>query len=139
MSDPKKPRALHGPYKADEFNGLSIWGTDKDGDASRRLDVRGWGYLTGGGHGALGLSEHEAIDEQHRFARFVADALNMAESDLVFGLKLSLESLLEIINASHGVVGFHPNGDVAKWSEFKSEIRLARKFLAEAKARGQAS
>ena len=61
------PRKMHGPYKTDPF-GAKIYGTsDKGGDCTV-LDIRGWGYLTGRGQGALGMDDHPAMIEQQRFA-----------------------------------------------------------------------
>lgn len=40
------------------------------------LDVRSWGYLTGGGHGALGLNHTDAAIEQDAFGELVAGLLN---------------------------------------------------------------
>lgn len=75
MSD----RKLHGPFKTDRY-GSKIYGTsDKDGGETIVLDIRGWGYLTGRGHGALAMDLDEAAAEQIRFAEFVAAALNAAE------------------------------------------------------------
>jgi hypothetical protein len=71
---------LHGPYTTDQF-GAYIYGVnDKIGGLNTVLDIRGWGYLTGNGHGALGLEVSAGMAEQKRFAQFVVDALNAAES-----------------------------------------------------------
>ena len=43
-------------------------------------DVRGWGYLTGEGHGALGLGHDEAIAIQTANARLIAAAPAMREA-----------------------------------------------------------
>lgn len=73
-------RKLHGPYSTDDF-GCYVYGTsDKDGGATIVIDIRGWGYLTGHGSGALGLSEADGIAEQRAFARHVVAALNAYES-----------------------------------------------------------
>lgn len=80
VSDEMDARKLHGPYKTDPF-GNKIYGTDDRGGGSNTvLDVRGWGYLTGRGHGGLGMDDNPALKEQQRFAAFVVDALNAAES-----------------------------------------------------------
>jgi hypothetical protein len=74
---------LHGPFSTDDY-GSKIYGTsDRDGGATIVLDIRGWGYLTGRGHGALGLGETEAMAEQVAFARHVAAVLNEAERALL--------------------------------------------------------
>jgi hypothetical protein len=48
----------------------------KIGGVAKLLDVRGWGYLTGTGHGALGLSFDEAVAAQTEFTDFVVTAVN---------------------------------------------------------------
>lgn len=40
--------------------------------------VRGWGYYTGGGHGALGLSQAEGLVRQKANARLLAAAPSLA-------------------------------------------------------------
>ena len=69
---------LHGPFKTDDFASYIYGSNDKIGGDNPVLEIRGWGYLTGNGHGALGLSHAEAVAEQKRFASFVVDALNAA-------------------------------------------------------------
>lgn len=70
---------LHGPYSTDVL-GSKIYGkSDMDGGVNIVLDVRGWGYLTGHGHGALGMDDHPAMEEQQEFAARVVAALNAAE------------------------------------------------------------
>ena len=70
---------LHGPYSTDPF-GCKIYGTsDKDGGQVTVLDIRGWGYLTGRGSGALRMDDHPAMEEQADFANRVVAALNAAE------------------------------------------------------------
>lgn len=71
-------RKLRGPYFTDPFAD-KIYGMSDKGGNMTVLDIRGWGYLTGRGSGALGLDKAEAIDEQKRFAEFVVNALNAAE------------------------------------------------------------
>ena len=52
-------------------------GTDvKLGGRILVLDVRAWGYFTGGGHGALGLPPQIATRQQDVFGQTVADMLN---------------------------------------------------------------
>ena len=47
-----------------------------DGSGYPVIDIRGWGYLTVKGHGALGLDEAEAIKIQDEFGEKVARILN---------------------------------------------------------------
>jgi hypothetical protein len=46
----------------------------------RVLDVRGWGYLTGKGVGALGMADDEAEDAQKAIGQHVCDLLNAPPS-----------------------------------------------------------
>lgn len=48
----------------------------KIGGMNPVIDIRSWGYLTGGGHGALGLDRKEAASEQDAFGELVAELLN---------------------------------------------------------------
>jgi hypothetical protein len=48
----------------------------KIGGMNPVIDIRSWGYLTGGGHGALGLDPKVAAVEQDAFGELVADLLN---------------------------------------------------------------
>lgn len=43
-------------------------------------DIRGWGYLTGKGHGALGLPHDEAVAIQEANARLIAAAPDFLEA-----------------------------------------------------------
>ena len=55
-----------------------IVGKDKHGDICHVLDQRGWGYLTGKGHAALGLDNVTASQIQADMQQWVVDALNAA-------------------------------------------------------------
>lgn len=59
------------PFKYDEFGN---WITDSR--EHRILDMRGWGFLTGGGHGALGMHEDDASAVQDRIGKRVCELLN---------------------------------------------------------------
>ena len=43
-------------------------------------DIRGWGYLTGNGHGALGLKHEEAAAIQEANARLISAAPDLLEA-----------------------------------------------------------
>lgn len=67
---------LAGPsLSADDF-GYQIWGDSQKGGDTHVLDVRGWGYLTGKGAGALGLSDAEAMSAQRAIQRYAVAAWN---------------------------------------------------------------
>jgi hypothetical protein len=56
--------------------GRMIFGQSKKGANAHILDIRGWGYLTGKGGGALGLSEEQAIEAQKAIEAYVVAAWN---------------------------------------------------------------
>ena len=70
-------RAMDGPLKLDEYNGTFIWGPSRKGGDNLVAEVRGWGYLTGGGTGALGLSEAEGIAIQKATGTLIARSVNI--------------------------------------------------------------
>ena len=72
-----------GPW--DQEEGLKIFAQGKKG-VFNVADVRGWGYFTGKGHGALGLNEDEAVQIQTANAHLIAAAPEMLEA---------LEAMLE--------------------------------------------
>lgn len=58
----------------------------KLGGYAKLFDVRGWGYLTGHGHGGLGLSADDAAKIQMDYAAYVVKAVNSHDA-LVKSLK----------------------------------------------------
>lgn len=67
------------PWHVDPHSG-SIYAADVPKGSPRVADMRGWGYLTGKGHGALGLPETEAIAAQKANAAFIVKAVNSHEA-----------------------------------------------------------
>lgn len=60
-----------------KFWNNAIWREpDKIGGQAKVLDVRGWGYLTGNGHGAHGLDQNTAASAQEEFGELVTSLLN---------------------------------------------------------------
>lgn len=88
------------------------------GGSHKVCDIRGWGYLTGKGHGALGLSDEEARAIQEANARLIAAAPDL------------LAAVREL--AQHIV--FDPDGDL-DGAEF--DAMGARALSAIAKAEGR--
>ena len=62
------------PFSTDRAG--MIWARSAKGGRTRIADIRGWGYLTGQGSGALGLSEADGAAEQARWAEMICAALN---------------------------------------------------------------
>lgn len=58
------------PWKPDERTNW-IWTASLKGGHAHMADVRGWGYLTGGGHGALNLDANEAAKIQDAIGRLI--------------------------------------------------------------------
>lgn len=63
-----------GPFTVDKAG--YVWCNSAKGGKTVFANVRGWGYLTGQGSGALGLDEDAAIAEQERWAALMTEALN---------------------------------------------------------------
>jgi uncharacterized protein (UPF0335 family) len=79
-------RATPGPWTVQHYPHGDPYSIDcenaKIGGASKLFDVRGWGYFTGKGHGALGLTAAEGV------------ALQEANSQLVCALRNAFPHLL---------------------------------------------
>ncbi len=46
-----------GEWRADPYGVTQIWGDSLKGGDTMVAQIRGWGYMTGGGDGALGMGE----------------------------------------------------------------------------------
>ena len=75
-----------GPWEFDGDN--FIWANDPDKCANIG-QVRGWGYLTGKGHGALGLDSEEAIKIQEANGYMMAAAPELLEA--LIEMRVALE------------------------------------------------
>lgn len=64
---------MPGPWVIDK-HALAIWAPSEKGGETKIFDIRGWGYLTGLGHGALGLPHEEAKAIQTANGRLAAAA-----------------------------------------------------------------
>jgi hypothetical protein len=67
-----------GPWEVDAHGSPVIYGQSPKG-RMRVADIRGWGHLTGGGHGALGLPDDQAIAIQEANGRLIAAAPELLE------------------------------------------------------------
>lgn len=67
---------VNGPWRLGH-GGTIVCTNAKIGGEAKLFDVRGWGYLTGGGHGALGLSYEEGAKVQDRMAAIAIAAPEM--------------------------------------------------------------
>lgn len=67
----KLPGTIGGKWKLG-YTGSDIGcENEKIGGFAKLLDIRGWGYLTGTGHGALGLSQDEGAVVQRLYSQHV--------------------------------------------------------------------
>lgn len=71
------PRVIKGPWRCDD-DADKIWAPSEKGGETFILDVRGWGYLTGKGSGALGLPHDLAISMQKATGDLAALSPTMA-------------------------------------------------------------
>lgn len=72
-----------GPWRvhySESGQAWDIWAPSAKGGETKLFDVRGWGYLTGKGHGALGLSPDDAVKVQAEWARMAAAAPDLLEA-----------------------------------------------------------
>lgn len=77
------------PWKIDPHS-FSVYAADVPRGSPRVADMRGWGYLTGKGSGALGLSDDEGIAAQKANAELIVKAVNNHET-LLDALRFALE------------------------------------------------
>lgn len=94
-----------GAWKLDPHIGW-IWAPSLKGGNTHvgTVELRGWGYLTGGGHGALGLPGDEAAKAQDAIGEFVVAAVNRALSAPTAGPASANLHRLEAISSPEGLV-----------------------------------
>ena len=98
-----------GPWEA---NGDTVYAKDS---GMRVCDIRGWGYLTGKGVGALGLPDDQAFAIQLANARLIAAAPDVTEA---------LKSCLNYIENTESELGIRLTcGDAARAALAKAEGR----------------
>lgn len=68
---------IRGPWENDGHG--MIWAREVSKGPMHIADIRGWGYLTGRGHGALGLSHEIAAEIQDSNAALIAAAPDLLE------------------------------------------------------------
>lgn len=83
LAEAATSRTDGGEWKADPYGIRQIWAKSLKGGDTHIADIRGWGYLTGGGHGALGLSDDEGLEAQRQIAAFIAAANPATVLDLI--------------------------------------------------------
>ena len=87
--------ATKGPWTSDE--GRGVWCDNaKIGGQTKIFDIRGWGYFTGQGHGALGLSEEAGIAQQVANGNYIS-AFNPA---VALKLLAELEAAREVVRCA---------------------------------------
>jgi hypothetical protein len=76
-----------------------IWCASAKGGDRHVADIRGWGYFTGGGHGALGLSGDEALAHQKAVGDLIVEGLNSLPTllDDLAGAQGDIERLREAL------------------------------------------
>lgn len=55
-----------------------IWGRSEKGGRTVIANIRGWGYLTGQGAGALALNDATAVNRQLAWCEMICASVNMA-------------------------------------------------------------
>lgn len=87
LADEATTRTDGGEWKSDDYGIRQIWANSLKGGNAHIADVRGWGYFTGVGHGALGLTEDEGIEAQRQIGQFIATADPATVKALIAELK----------------------------------------------------
>lgn len=103
-----------GPWEA---NGDTVYAKDS---GMRVCDVRGWGYLTGKGVGALGLPDDQAFGIQLANARLIA-----AAPDLLDALRNLLDEAEDVFVCMTDATGIDRHN-------YPSAFKAARAALAKA-------
>lgn len=129
-------KATPGPYELDAY-GLMINAPSKKGGVWRIADIRGWGYLTGKGSGALGLDAVTAEGIQRATGEFLTaartdvpalcDALDESRAE-VERLRKALEGLTRVGNR---IVLTVPKRDNPHHDELTRAVGLGIANLAE--------
>lgn len=131
LADEATSRTDGGQWKSDDYGIRQIWAASLKGGNAHIADVRGWGYFTGMGHGALGLTEDEGIEAQRQIGQFIAAANPAIIKAMIAELKEARALLVpfarraaywEQINGSGG-------SDRAETTHAIGDFRAARAFL----------
>ncbi|GEM_PF-6711148 len=68
-----------GPWQVEIIGSPRVIAEGAKGGTFPICDIRGWGYLTGKGHGALGLPHDEAVAIQNANTHLIAAAPDMLD------------------------------------------------------------
>jgi hypothetical protein len=127
-----------GEWRADTY-GLQIWADGlRDGD-THILDIRGWGYLTGRGHGALALAEDEAIAIQRAWQAHVVafdPATCRALLDRLDALEGLLRESVDLTGLCTTPERFSESGTGEVFLRMTAHNAKARAFLSRGKDEG---
>ncbi|PRA53847.1 hypothetical protein CQ062_13595 [Ochrobactrum sp. MYb68] len=69
-----------GPWSVGHLGSSIVCVNAKIGGEAKLFDIRGWGYFTGKGHGALGLSDEDAVAIQAANANLASASPELYES-----------------------------------------------------------
>lgn len=94
-----------GPWSVGYLGSDIVCPNEKIGGHTKLFDVRGWGYLTGKGHGALGLGPDEAAAIQKANAHLAAAAPDLL--DAVYAALPFVEDALKDPAYKAGAVASH--------------------------------
>lgn len=116
LADEATARTVGGEWTHDEYGVRQIWAKSIKGGDTHIADVRGWGYFTGMGHGALGLTEDEGIEAQRQIGQFIAAANPATIKALIAELKEARAFAAEEI-AFAFCAGFNDAIEREKWDD----------------------
>ena len=124
---------MPGPWKVG-YRAMDVVAPSKKGGDAKVCDIRGWGYLTGKGEGALGLSDREGYAIQRANAALIA-----AAPDLLIQLRGMLGLAEFLINAvdvdtDQTKVVLRKDGEAVAEVPISVILRHARAAVAKAEA-----
>lgn len=112
-----------GPFEVDRAG--YVWGNSAKGGKTVIANVRGWGYLTGHGSGALGMKEDDAIAEQERWGEMFVAALN------AFAAQSTVTTEEERLRAAEDLADaqFAANVRAVHIEKLEAELRHTKRML----------
>lgn len=129
LADEATCRTDGGEWKSDDYGIRQIWAKSLKGGNAHIADVRGWGYFTGMGHGALGLTEDEGIEAQRQIGQFIA-ATNPATIKALIAELKEARRLMEPFAVYYEINDLDERAADDAIEVPVGDLRLVRAFLA---------
>lgn len=126
LADEATFRTDGGEWKSDDYGIRQIWAKSLKGGNAHVADVRGWGYFTGMGHGALGLTEDEGIEAQRQIGQFIAAANPATIKALIAELREARGLLDDLVCEVFDAITSDGEAQDCKAAELSDLVEMAR-------------